>query len=503
MKIKMKKTLRKLLISVITLTLTLGSISFSFATTGAPPTTPAKQTQSSILVQYDGANISFTDAIPKIINGRTMVPFRQILENIGATVEYDVITKTVKATKGTKVVSFKIGSSDIQILDGLTTETKKMDVVPFVDAKNYRTYVSARFIAESFGYNVGWDSQAKTVIIVNFEQLFANADSDFSILNKLMSNNIDFEKTYHSTSSFDAAIKTYSSAKVIPYNISGSLDSIQSKASANIILGLKVDMSEYIASLPVDQRAEVQASLEMWKNISVKMKVDGEKGVAYINSPIASFLNQNVDENTWIKLMLTNTSSQDLSNLKSFFGSNRNDKSLAALLNEYAKTSTITDVKTYEDIKIAYLAMKNLIGDQAFTKNTAGGSDNYSLNINKEAVLEALAKAMIAEGKLTVPEDFAAMKQDLGTVNFNIDFALSLKQDMLDGYTIKGTGDFEGTTVGLNVYGDLANANMKLEVKREAVFEVLLNTKSSVIETTEALDLKLPTGAKVINYENL
>ena len=60
-------------------TLVLSLVFSGTATSFAAATTPAA---AAIRVIYDGNYISFKDAVPKIINGRTMVPFRQILEEI-------------------------------------------------------------------------------------------------------------------------------------------------------------------------------------------------------------------------------------------------------------------------------------------------------------------------------------------------------------------------------------------------------------------------------------
>ena len=59
-----------------------------------------------------------------------MVPFRQILETMGAEVSYDKATKTVSAVTDDLEIKFAVGSKDIHVTkDGVTT-IKQTDVAP-------------------------------------------------------------------------------------------------------------------------------------------------------------------------------------------------------------------------------------------------------------------------------------------------------------------------------------------------------------------------------------
>jgi hypothetical protein len=74
----MRRKFSKLSIFALVIILVLSSVVVCF---GADP--------DGITVQYNGENVVFEDAKPKIIDNRTMVPFRQILETMGAEVSYD------------------------------------------------------------------------------------------------------------------------------------------------------------------------------------------------------------------------------------------------------------------------------------------------------------------------------------------------------------------------------------------------------------------------------
>ena len=48
-----------------------------------------------VSVQLNGKALAFTDAAPEITNGRTFLPFRAVLEAIGAEVGYDGAASTI------------------------------------------------------------------------------------------------------------------------------------------------------------------------------------------------------------------------------------------------------------------------------------------------------------------------------------------------------------------------------------------------------------------------
>ncbi len=126
-----------------------------------------------ITVTLDGAEIDF-DVKPKIIDGRTVVPFRKIFEKIGALVKWDEETQTVSARKSSKTITMTIGSDNMQIDKGKTDEEGNPiieNVTLEVPSQilDGRTLVPARAISEAFGLNVDWDKNSKTVIITDDE----------------------------------------------------------------------------------------------------------------------------------------------------------------------------------------------------------------------------------------------------------------------------------------------------------------------------------------------
>ncbi len=100
-----------------------------------------------------------SEQAPVIENGRTLVPFRAVSEAMGIEVLWNSAEKTITCKKADKTVSVSIGSNEIDV-DG-----KKiiLDVSPkIIDGT---TFVPLRAISESFGADVNWNGETKTVEI--------------------------------------------------------------------------------------------------------------------------------------------------------------------------------------------------------------------------------------------------------------------------------------------------------------------------------------------------
>lgn len=89
--------------------------------------------------------------------GRVFVPLRGVFERMGAAVVYSA--GTINATKGGTTMSLRIGSTQAT----LNGQIQTLDVAPFIVGAT--TYVPLRFIAQSLGANVGYDSATRVVSI--------------------------------------------------------------------------------------------------------------------------------------------------------------------------------------------------------------------------------------------------------------------------------------------------------------------------------------------------
>jgi hypothetical protein len=119
------------------------------------------ENKQPISVIINGRGIDFVDQNPQVINGRTLVPMRKIFEELGASISWDDVTKTVTAMKGNIVIQLVIGNEKANV-NGVD---KMLDVPGTI--VNGRTMVPLRFVSEGLKSKVDWDSGTRTVVIVD------------------------------------------------------------------------------------------------------------------------------------------------------------------------------------------------------------------------------------------------------------------------------------------------------------------------------------------------
>ena len=127
-------------------------VCFALLLTVMPVTVLAKE---AISVTIDGKKVSF-GVSPQQINGRTMVPYRTLAEQLGAKVAWNEKTKQATITKGSKKVELTIGSKKATI----NGKSISLDTAPVVRSGN--TLVPLRFVGESLGVWVSWNAASST-----------------------------------------------------------------------------------------------------------------------------------------------------------------------------------------------------------------------------------------------------------------------------------------------------------------------------------------------------
>lgn len=98
---------------------------------------------------------------------RTFVPIRFALEYFGYSVTWNDEDKLVLGrNEAGDVFVMQVGSNLLFFkgADG-TDETIKMDVEPFLNEEEGRTYIPLRFLAEAIKYEVGYDEATNTVTL--------------------------------------------------------------------------------------------------------------------------------------------------------------------------------------------------------------------------------------------------------------------------------------------------------------------------------------------------
>ena len=108
--------------------------------------------------------VSF-DELPIIKGGRTFVPMRKTFEKLGCQVEWIDESKTIIATKNSKVFAFQIDKCIIILIDlnSLESDVVEIECPPIM--YNNKTMIPVRAISELLGCVVEWESESQTVRI--------------------------------------------------------------------------------------------------------------------------------------------------------------------------------------------------------------------------------------------------------------------------------------------------------------------------------------------------
>lgn len=151
--------MKKVLLLVVTIIMTIGLFTVSIAAA------PAVTERPDIQIIIDGVKSTYTNT-PIIVNGRTLLPLRELLTNLGVAnddqhIIWDGKDNSVTAIKDSTKLYLKVGATSAKINEQETT----IDAAP-VNYKG-RVYIPAKFAAEAFDKVVVWDKQAKRVYMRN------------------------------------------------------------------------------------------------------------------------------------------------------------------------------------------------------------------------------------------------------------------------------------------------------------------------------------------------
>lgn len=126
------------------------------------PSDVVASTQRENLLEFNGDSYEIKLSI-KNIDGRSMLPFRECAELLGARVSWNGETKTAASELNGVKVDFIIGSEKYYV-DGVE---RTMDIAPFIDGGS--TYIPLRYLAEGLGYKVEFKQTVTENIYVIFK----------------------------------------------------------------------------------------------------------------------------------------------------------------------------------------------------------------------------------------------------------------------------------------------------------------------------------------------
>ena len=111
------------------------------------------------------------EVAPRMENGRTLLPIRDIMQTLGATIDWEDARRTVTIKRASKEITMVIGEKSA-IVNGQTVE---LDVAPQIFGGS--TYLPIRFVSEQFSQEVGWEG-VNRVVTISEDMSFAYEDEN-------------------------------------------------------------------------------------------------------------------------------------------------------------------------------------------------------------------------------------------------------------------------------------------------------------------------------------
>lgn len=240
--------MRKIILSVVfAAAVTVGAASGCYA--------KGNVTESPDIKIVIDSNQKKVENVPIIVNNRTMLPLREIATQLGVSnddehIKWDPAQKTVYLAKDNTTISLKIDDKKAKV----NGETVEMDVPPVIHSN--RTYIPVRFVSQSFGKRVEWDSSIKSVLICEDE---------------------NYQKVKAVLDKSNAAMSAVKKGKMT-LTMDMTADSTDNKSSslANVSMDTQFDNEK--------KKATVNFDMNMLSFISVKMQSYMADNVVYSKS---------------------------------------------------------------------------------------------------------------------------------------------------------------------------------------------------------------------------
>lgn len=399
-------------------------------------------------VMVNGEYVKFPDAVPEVTGGRTMVPVRAIVEALDG--EADMAGGKVTCKANDTSLTFTPGSSEVLVeytggeLPG-DGQIFPMDCAPYI--KGGRTYVPVRFLGEILGYEVGWDGQFQTAVLLDRDELAARYDEHFTIMNRVQANRgltMEEGKNYKADVKGNLTVTAFDTLNGNQtYKADLSASQILNSEAANAKLSLKLSdnlrtMLKDSTSTDPEVRERLDLVLDALENLEL---IVTEKGLGWLH---AAALDEAAGEkNVWLGLDLGAEWGQ-------LAFAQTGDATMGSVLAAMIDVDSVESLPTA--VSPAAQLLYELYGDDKFT--TSGGVSTRTIGLDDLLALYkdmGLTEADLAEAKAAFQEFSITMKVDS---KGGVTMACAMQTAALDGVP--------GLKLAMDVKQDSGNAAISM-----------------------------------------
>lgn len=438
----------------------------------------AAEPEDGIAIQLDGKDLAFTDAVPEGAGEDIFLPFRAVLEAMGAEVDYDAATTTVSAVLGGVELAMIPGQTAITVTENGQSRTVEMSAAPYIKADNGRTYIPIDCVYHAFGYCVGWDEDDRTVILADADALLG--DATFTLLDKLAAYAASQEIS--GNMSIQGALDlTMSGGELAePVHIGGSLEGVIGKDGAQ--LTAKVDGADLLYAIlaPMMDDSENTAQIrEALASLSAMMtaeaRADLKSEMLYVSlPPILGLFGGDEEDSGWRSMDIGPYKEQlaGLAELTQIF--EMKNLGIGDLLKIVMQSLPMSDKdESYAMLTQVAKIYVDLFSDQAFTKD--GGAYTAAAKLGDAADM-----------KITLKEE----GEDITGMNADISFV-----DAASGTVMTMTIESAPGAAGIRMKASATDEESGLETEVEISIACALTDEAPVTTLPEGVEAR-PFGNK-------
>ena len=394
------------------------------ATLTGPVLAAEPERSPGIAVQMDGKALSFTDAAPEITDDRTFLPFRAVLEAMGAEVSYDEATSTVSAKRDGVELAMTLGQTGLTITEDGETRTQEMDAAPYINPSNNRTYVPVRYAAEAFGYNVGWDSSSRTVILADVDALFG--DATFELMDGFAAYCAKKESGQNMSVTGNLSLDMTGKSGQFPpepLKIKGSVDGVMGEKG--------VQLTGKLNAAGLDKLANVPVWVRLLSDVSAELRFDLDSMMLYVSAP--SVLTGGTG-NTWYSVDLGAYQAQLLAGLDMNQLAQTEEASIREALVMVMRSLPLDNsANSYAVLKEMAQLYTDMLSDQAFTRNGSKYTAKTVLDglVELETTLTKKGDDVVSvDLKMTASAEEEGMKMDIAMTEHASPDKVDIAMDM-------------------------------------------------------------------------
>lgn len=449
---------------------------------------PFDSQDDSVNIQLNGEIIDAGATPPIVIEDKALVPFRSLLEAMGARVNYNETTKVVSAVKGDVTVKLIVDSNHVTVTQNGKTQYLVSEVTPVI--QDEAVYIPARIAAEAFGYRVGWASWDRTVIIIDANELVKDLDSRFSVIDRVL---IAAQKELEEVPEETIETKGQLDFKFTGTDYSGTKTVVPVTGDFNFIANSKALDGSMLFNLDLAGISDVAALLEEAKvSVDAEIIADLEANKYFLNSKwLNKYLEE--DENLWYLLDAGNFLGQVvgmdyydiLSQATGIDFMSGQPITVSKLMESAVLNYELNYTSDYDDLKEGLELLEAIVGDKSLTRtgNTYQNKTTIPMDYDPNGLNMDLEFTLDKDDNITALKLYLDYSDDYET---SFDFKLDAKGDRatLDMKYIPYEDEF--FTMHMDADGDDVNMEMELE---DGYTKLKMTMKGT--ENTLQLDLNL------------